>query len=96
MTTNEGTRNRLMIVPWISPIRRPTTSAPAMATYHGSPCSTDSRAMTTAATPLTNPTDRSISPRSRTKTMPMAMTVICAICRSRLTKLRGLRKTGDR
>ena len=46
-----------------------------------------------AARPLTEPTDRSISPSSSTSTMPMAMVPTAALCRVRLTRLRAERKS---
>ncbi len=51
-----------------------------------------SSATVTPATPLTNPTERSISPIRRTKTIPMAITVVPASCPIRLMKLTELKK----
>ena len=47
-----------------------------------------------AARPLTEPTDRSISPSSSTSTMPSAIVPTAAHCSVRLTRLRGDRKAG--
>ena len=51
-----------------------------------------SSAVRTPATPDTKPTDRSISPSSRTKTMPIAMIANAAPCTMRLTMLPAVRK----
>ncbi len=49
--------------------------------------------MMAAASPLTEPIDRSISPSSRTSTMPMAMVPTAALCSARLTRLRADRNS---
>ena len=56
------------------------------------PSGSMSSAVSTPPTPLTKPTDRSISPSSRTKTMPMPMTAKAAIWTMRLTKFPAVRK----
>ena len=50
------------------------------------PSGTWSEATTTPARPETYPIDRSISPRSKTKTTPIAIAVTPAICVIRLVK----------
>ena len=52
--------------------------------------------MSAAARPLTEPTDRSISPTISTQTMPSAMTPIGEQSKSRLTRLSLDRKIGLR
>ncbi len=74
----------------------PVSTAAATAAYHGQPWSVSRMARTAAQTPLAYPADRSISPRSRTKTSPMAMAMLPALCVSRLAKFRSDRKTGRR
>ncbi len=68
------------------------TSATPIAAHHGKFCSSGrrSRTMITAQTPLTKPTERSISAIRRTKTTPIAIVAIPAVCRSRFTKLRSV------
>ncbi len=51
--------------------------------------------MLAAASPLTEPTDRSISPSSRTSTMPSEITPIGAANCMMLTRLREDRKMGS-
>ena len=69
-----------------------TRSAAPIAAHHGKSCSSGrkSSTMITAPTPLTKPTERSISAIRSTKTTPIAIAAIPAVCRSRLTKLRSV------
>ena len=94
VTTNDGMPTLANSVPWIRPIVAPAPSARRMAsgteTWLPSGCS--SNATITPPTPLTKPTDRSISPSSRTKTIPMPITANGASWISRLTKLPAVRK----
>jgi hypothetical protein len=68
----------------IKPIATPATSEMTS----GQPLLTKVIPRTAADRPLTEPTDRSISPSSRTRTMPMAMTPTEVVCSVRLTRLR--------
>ena len=49
----------------------------------------------TPPTALTNATDRSISPISRTNTIPIAIVATAAICKSRFVKFRGVKKVSS-
>ena len=73
VTTNEGRPSLVMIVPCTAPMAAQVSKPTMMAAHHGhAHDSFTSSAMTTPPTPLTNPMERSISPRSRAKTSPMA------------------------
>jgi hypothetical protein len=75
-----------MAAPAASPIR--------MASQPATPWSTLSTATTAAVTPLTAPTDRSISPSSSTSTTPREIVPVAASCSTRLVRLPGVRKLG--
>ena len=60
----------------------------------GSPVCTNATASIADASPLTEPTDRSISPSSSTSTMPMPSCRPRRICMVRLTRLGLERKVG--
>ena len=51
--------------------------------------------MTAPDTPAAYPADKSISPRSRTKTNPIAITMTAAACVKRLAKFPGVKNTLD-
>ena len=69
------------------------TPTPAMIAGTGAqPCLTLSTATIAAQTPDTAPTDRSISPSSRTSTTPTEISATAVICSDRLTMLVELRK----
>ena len=91
MTTNDGTRSLVIHAPWNAPMARPTAIAAAIDGHAVQPCLTLSTAIDAAANPLTAPTERSISPSSRTSTMPTEIVPMAAICSMRLVRL-----TGDR
>ena len=67
-----------------------------MASATGQPWLTQSTPTSAEAKPLTEPTDRSISPTIRMQTMPSAITPTVEQSNSRLTRLFGARKTGLR
>ena len=92
VTTNEGTRKRVIQTPWRSPMPAPARTPTPTARAPGRPALTLSTAMTAAQSPLTAPTDRSISPSSRTSTTPTEIVPMAAIWRTRLVRLRGVRK----
>ena len=92
VTTNDGTFAFVMINPCSSPIAVVTRRPAPIAAHHGQ-CDASGRSnrhITTAPTPLTNATDRSISAIRSTKTVPMAIVVYPDIWRSRLTKFRSV------
>ena len=92
VTTNEGTPNWVTMKPLKKPIATPTPSPAKIASTGDQPCWTLSTAITPAARPLTAPTERSISPSSRTSTTPIEIVAIAAICSVRLERLTALRK----
>ena len=65
-----------------------------MATSTGTPWLTQSTPRSAEATPLIEPTERSISPSSSTQTMPSEMTPITEQSKNRFTMLFGDRKIG--
>ena len=93
VTTNDGTPAFVIKIAWRNPITVVITSAMPIAAHHGQSDASgrSSRVIITPPTALTYATDRSISPISSTKTMPMAMVAIAAICRSRLVKFRSMK-----
>ena len=68
MTASDGSPTTAIQKPLKSPHRPPTASATTIATSIGTPW-LDSVATTTAARPITEATDRSISPLMMTKVM---------------------------
>jgi hypothetical protein len=70
------------------PVRRPAT----IASSGLQPFFTVSTAITPAASPLTAPTERSISPSSRTSTTPTEIVPTAAIWRVRLVRFTADRK----
>ena len=89
---NDGTPNEENSAPWSTPIAIPSATAAAIARYGFHPCWTFKTAMSADVTPLTAPTDRSISPRSSTNTTPTEMSPVAVTCRSRLVRLTAERK----
>jgi hypothetical protein len=81
---------------WNSPMAAPAASPAKIARVGSHPFLTDSTAVIDAHTPLTEPTERSISPRSSTSVMPMEIVPTAAICSSRFVRLRDSRKNSDR
>ncbi len=73
VTTNAGTPTLAKKKPCRAPMAMPAAMAISTASQSLTPLVTLSTAQTAAPTPATEPTDRSISPSSRTKTMPTAM-----------------------
>ena len=65
-----------------------------MAPTSGQPWFTQRTPTSAEAKPLTDPTDRSISPSIRMQTMPSEMTPMVEQSKSRLTRLLADRKTG--
>ena len=86
VTTNAGTPILAKKKPWTNPVPAPVARANISARYWLTPLFTDSTANTAAARPDTEPTDRSISPSSSTKTMPKAIMPVPTICWERLDR----------
>jgi hypothetical protein len=95
VTTKDGTPAFVTMTPCSSPIPVVQISPAAMASHQGQPGSSGrrSKVMMTPPTALTKATERSISAISRTKTTPIAMIAIGAVCRMRFVKLREVRNT---
>ena len=72
MTTNAGTPILAKKNPWTPPAAAPPITAMITASHSGIPRFTFSAANVAPARPASEPTDRSISPISSTKTMPTA------------------------
>jgi hypothetical protein len=76
VTMNDGIRRRATSVPWIAPTPADRSNAARIAAHQGHPgLGCTNCATTTAETPMTRPTERSISARRRTKISPMARTM---------------------
>lgn len=86
VTTNDGMPSRVNIHPCSSPISAAPASATTIAASGFQPWLTDRIVMITAARPLTEPADRSISPSSTTMMMPSEIVPVAAICRARLVR----------
>ena len=84
------------IEPCATPIAVVASSASRTQRNHGrsAPFGNCNSATTTPATPLTNATDRSISPIRRTKTTPYAISVGPAMAVMMFVKLAGVKKLG--
>ncbi len=87
MTAKAGTPIRAKMKPWIAPATVPVRIASTRASISFMPCVMFSTANVAPATPLTEPTDRSISPSSRTKTMPTAIMPVPTIATDMSEKL---------
>ena len=94
VTTNDGTPTFATKVPCAAPITATTASAARMQAQPGQFCPSGScsSAAVSAAMPLKNPIERSISAISRTKTTPNAIIVTPAICRMTFTKFDAVKK----
>ena len=79
MTTNDGIPKVVTMKPLKQPITVPTRSPRTIASAGSRPSLTEVTAITAAARPETAPTDRSISPSSRTKTTPIEIVATAAI-----------------
>ena len=69
----------------------PASSAASTDSGHAQPCSVSVTPRIAAPVPAVKPADRSISPSSRTKTRPIASTMIAAPWLSRLAKFCSVR-----
>jgi hypothetical protein len=81
-----------MMKPASSPARRPKASAAATPKAGGTPREI-SVAQVMPATPITEPTDRSIPPVSSTNVSPTAQMPMIDTCRSTLRRFAPVRKT---
>ena len=73
--------------PLKKPIAAPTPRPARIPRIGAQPCWTLSTAITPAARPLTAPTERSISPSSRTSTTPIEIVAVAAICRRQVREV---------
>ena len=91
----DGSRSRVTRVPWTAPNTAQKSSPPAIAAHHGQLAVSGCTSWTVIAAPQapTNPTERSISPSTRTKASAIARTMNTALCWKRFTRLVGDRKT---
>ncbi len=78
--------------PWIAPMAAPLTTATRTASHSFIPCVTERTAKSAPETPLTEPTERSISPSSRTKMMPTAIMPVATIVTAMLLMFSAERK----
>ena len=85
--TKLGIPMRLNTAAYTRPITTPAATAAAMAIHTGTSRLTNRTARIAADSPLTDPTDRSISPTSSTHTMPSAITPTGTASITRLTRL---------
>ena len=76
----------------MKPIVQPARSAASIAGTVAQPWVTFKTARIALVKPLTDPTDRSISPRSSTSTMPIEMIPTADICCTRFERLFADRK----
>jgi hypothetical protein len=75
----------------VQPIATPAARAARIASGHAHPCSVSVTPRIAAPVPAVKPADRSISPSSRTKTRPIASTMIAAPWLRRLAKFCSVR-----
>ncbi len=78
--------------PWIEPITAPPAMATRIASHSLTPLVTARTATIAPETPLTEPTERSISPSSSTKMMPTAIMPVATIVIAMLVRFSGDRK----
>ena len=88
VTMNDGILSRATIDPWMKPTAAHATSVDMIAAHHGkfAPVGCTSSATTTLPSPMTRPTDRSISPSSRAKISAIASSMYTVLCSKRLTR----------
>ena len=88
VTMNDGIRSRATSVPWMTPTAAQASSVTMIAAHHGqfAPVGWTSSATMTLPSPMTRPTDRSISPRSRAKISAIASSMYTVLCSKRLTR----------
>ena len=88
VTMNDGIFSRATSVPWMAPNAAQASSVTMIAAHHGqfAPVGCTSSATTTLPSPMTRPTDRSISPSSRAKISAIASSMYTVLCSKRLTR----------
>src|SRR5215471_4953583 len=93
VTMKDGILSRALSVPWRAPNTPQMTSAASMAAHHGQPVPgcTSLKAITPPIS-ATAPTERSISPRSRTTVSATASTMYTVLSPKIYTRLLGRRK----
>src|SRR5215470_4210723 len=93
VTMKDGILSRAVSVPWRAPNTPQQTSAASMAAHHGQPAPgcTSLKAITPPIS-ATAPTERSISPRSRTTVSAIASTMYTVLSPKIYTRLLGRRK----
>lgn len=92
VTANAGAPTRAKKKPWTAPMTAPLAIATRIANHSFMPCVTVITATTAPETPLTEPTERSISPSSSTKTMPTAIMPVPTIVTEILLRFSAERK----
>ena len=85
---NDGILSRATSVPWMKPTAAQASNVTMIAAHHGqfAPLGCTSSATTTLPSPMTRPTDRSISPSSRAKISAIASSMYTVLCSNRLTR----------
>ena len=86
VTANAGAPILAKKKPWIAPMAAPLARATSTASHSFMPWVTLSTAVMAPATPLTEPTDRSISPSSSTKMMPTDIMPVATIATAMLLR----------
>src|SRR5215472_3437307 len=96
VTMNDGILRRATSVPWMAPNAAQASNATMIAAHHGqsAPLGCTSSATMTLPSPMTRPTERSISPRSRAKISAIASNMYMLLCSNRLTRFSGDRNFG--
>src|SRR5215472_1480239 len=94
VTTKDGILSRAVSVPWRAPNTPQQTSAASMAAHHGQPAPGRCTSLKAITPPMsaTAPTERSISPRSRTTVSAIASTMYTVLSPKIYTRLLGRRK----
>lgn len=92
VTANAGAPIRAKKKPWIAPMAAPLARAMMTDSHSLTPFVTLSTAVMAPATPLTEPTDRSISPSSSTKMMPTDIMPVATIATAMLLRFSAERK----
>ena len=85
---NDGILSRATSDPWMAPTAQQASNVTMIAAHHGqfAAVGCTSSATTTLPSPMTRPTDRSISPRSRAKISAIASSMYIELCSKRLTR----------
>lgn len=92
VTAKAGAPIRAKKKPWRAPISAPPATAARIASHSFTPWVTARTATIAPETPLTEPTERSISPSSSTKMMPTAIMPVATMVIAMLVRFSGERK----